>query len=45
MYQIYSLIGILALTWAVAIWASFPEEQNDRPDDDLSLQASLRRLR
>ena len=29
MYQIYSLIGIMVLTWGIAIWASFPEEQDD----------------
>jgi hypothetical protein len=29
MYQIYSLIGLMVLTWAIAIWASFPEEQDD----------------
>jgi hypothetical protein len=29
MYQIYSLIGLMVMMWAIAIWASFPEEQND----------------
>ena len=29
MYQIYSLMGIMVLTWAIAIWASFPGEQDD----------------
>jgi hypothetical protein len=30
MYQIYSMLGLLAITWGVAIWASLPEEQEDR---------------
>lgn len=29
MYQIYSMLGILVFVWAVAIWASFPEERED----------------
>jgi hypothetical protein len=29
MYQIYSLVGLMVLTWAVTIWASFPEERED----------------
>lgn len=29
MYQIYSLLAILVITWGVAIWASMPEEQDD----------------
>lgn len=30
MYQIYSLLGLLALFVAIAIWASIPEEQEDQ---------------
>lgn len=30
MYQIYSMLGLMVITWAVAIWASFPEEQEER---------------
>jgi hypothetical protein len=30
MYQIYSLIGIVVLLWSITIWASIPEEQEDR---------------
>lgn len=29
MYQIYSLLGLLVIMWGVAIWASFPEEQEE----------------
>lgn len=29
MYQIYSLLAILVMTWGIAIWASLPEEQDD----------------
>jgi hypothetical protein len=29
MYQIYSLLAILVMTWGIAIWASFPQEQDD----------------
>ena len=29
MYQIYSMVGLMVFVWAVAIWASFPEEQED----------------
>jgi hypothetical protein len=30
MYQIYSLVGIIVLLWGITIWASIPEEQEDR---------------
>jgi hypothetical protein len=30
MYQIYSLVGIIVLLWSITIWASIPEEQEDR---------------
>jgi hypothetical protein len=30
MYQIYSLLGIMAILWGITIWASIPEEQQDR---------------
>ena len=30
MYQIYSFIEMLVMTWAIAIWASFPEDQGER---------------
>jgi len=30
MYQIYSLLTIVALLWGITIWASLPEEQKDR---------------
>jgi hypothetical protein len=30
MYQIYSLIGLMVLTWAIAIWASLSEEQDEK---------------
>jgi hypothetical protein len=29
MYQIYSLLGLMVMTWAIAIWASLPEDQDD----------------
>ncbi len=29
MYQIYSLLAILVMTWGMAIWASMPEDQDD----------------
>jgi len=29
MYQIYSLLGITVLLWAITIWASIPEERED----------------
>ena len=29
MYQIYSMLVLTVFLWAVAIWASFPEEQAD----------------
>jgi len=32
MYQIYSMLGLMAIVWGVAIWASLPEEQQDRGD-------------
>jgi hypothetical protein len=30
MYQIYGLVGIRVLLWGITIWASIPEEQEDR---------------
>ncbi len=30
MYQIYSSVGIIVLLWGITIWASIPEEQEDR---------------
>lgn len=30
MYQIYSLLSIVVLLWGITIWASIPEEQEDR---------------
>jgi hypothetical protein len=30
MYQIYSMLGLMVIVWAIAIWASFPEEQEER---------------
>jgi hypothetical protein len=30
MYQIYSLLTIVVLLWSIAIWASIPEEEEDR---------------
>ena len=30
MYQIYSLLTIVALLWGITIWASIPEEEKDR---------------
>jgi hypothetical protein len=29
MYQIYGLVGIMALLWGITIWASISEEEND----------------
>lgn len=29
MYQIYSMIGLLVIFWSIAIWATFPEEQEE----------------
>lgn len=29
MYQIYSLVGIIALLWGITIWASIPEEEEE----------------
>jgi hypothetical protein len=29
MYQIYSLLTIVALLWGITIWASIPEEEED----------------
>jgi len=29
MYQIYSLLTIVALLWGITIWASIPEEEKD----------------
>lgn len=31
MYQIYSLLGLMVMTWGIAIWASLSENQNDGP--------------
>jgi len=28
MYQIYSLLGLMVMTWGIAIWASMPEDQD-----------------
>jgi hypothetical protein len=30
MYQIYGLLVMTVLVWGIAIWASIPEEQEDR---------------
>jgi len=30
MYQIYSMIGLTVIFWSIAIWASLPEEQEDK---------------
>lgn len=30
MYQIYSLVAIVVFLWGVTIWASIPEEQEER---------------
>lgn len=30
MYQIYGLVGIMALLWGITIWASIPEEEEIR---------------
>ena len=27
MYQVYGLLGMLVMTWAIAIWASFPRNK------------------
>jgi hypothetical protein len=29
MYQIYSLLGLMVMTWGIAIWASLPDDQDD----------------
>ena len=29
MYQIYGLLGLMVMTWGIAIWASMPEDQDD----------------
>ena len=29
MYQIYSMLGLMAIIFGIAIWASLPEEQED----------------
>lgn len=29
MYQIYSMLWLMAFVWGVTIWASLPEEQVD----------------
>jgi len=28
MYQIYGLLGVMVMTWGIAIWASMPEDQD-----------------
>lgn len=30
MYQIYSLLTIIVLLWGITVWASIPEEEEDR---------------
>jgi len=30
MYQIYSLLTIVVLLWGITMWASIPEEEEDR---------------
>ena len=30
MYQIYSLLSIMVLLWGITMWASIPEEEEDR---------------
>ncbi|HKU51387.1 MAG TPA: hypothetical protein VJQ25_02885 [Nitrospira sp.] len=30
MYQIYSLLTIIVLLWGITMWASIPEEEEDR---------------
>ena len=32
MYQIYSLLGLMVMTWGIAIWASLPAEQDESGD-------------
>lgn len=32
MYQIYSLLTIVALLWGITIWASIPEEEEEEKD-------------
>jgi hypothetical protein len=29
MYQIYSLLGLMLMTWGIAIWASMSEDRDD----------------
>ena len=29
MYQIYSMVGIMAIIFGITIWASLPEEQEE----------------
>ena len=45
MYQIYSLLGLMVMTWGIAIWASLSENPNDcgsQALDDHERQTSLR---
>lgn len=30
MYQVYAMLGLMMMTWGLAIWASLPEEQDDK---------------
>ena len=30
MYQIYSLLGMVVILWSITIWASIPEEEEDK---------------
>ncbi len=30
MYQVYAMLGLMTLTWALAIWASMPGEQEEK---------------
>ena len=30
MYQIYSLLGLMAMLWGIAIWASLPGEEEEK---------------
>jgi hypothetical protein len=44
MYAVIALIGLMLLTWAVAVWASYREEAIEEEEQSMEKKPTLRKV-
>ena len=44
MYAVIALIGLMLLTWAAAVWASYREEEPEEQEQSMEKKPALRKV-